>query len=425
MIGKSISKPQSLVLNSESSIKLHTVSILTSLCTNDAAINLSTTSVIYQLQPPTIYQPQTIQIPSQNLLDRSRQWNSGASHPQNPNFQDYLSLLVTPEDASPSNQESTQKQQTLTSNIPPATVTNNKLLAAIFPFEIKEPSSTPLFSGAALDEKPITAMYTDAKVDSQFIKLILNSGSAGSCQVDQTASTRIITANGATKIPIGKIDDFSFEVNSIMTPIKVLVKEATQYQALVGNDWLSKVNATLDWNTQELQLTYQGQDIHVLATCGHFKTPPREKLLIKLEEEKEKPTWKAYQEEPSSWEWKKEKRKGKEREEENTQANNTYIPYTYSQQQSSTYHRSKLICIDCSKKLLSMGACCGDDEEYQMAPKFYCHACPCGETFFDEGMWNNIPGRGKTCDVSCQYMILINDWVKKETPIEATWRRAI
>ncbi|KAG9286840.1 hypothetical protein G9A89_012390 [Geosiphon pyriformis] len=95
--------------------------------------------------------------------------------------------------------------------------------------------------------------------------------------------------------------------------------------------------------------------------CGHFKTPPREKLLIELEEEKKKPTWKAYQvswtdadynkllsilswnnnpkrkqkekltweiddltwtnneqEEPSSWKWKEEKRKGKEREEENT-----------------------------------------------------------------------------------------------------------
>ncbi|KAG9287702.1 hypothetical protein G9A89_004105 [Geosiphon pyriformis] len=40
---------------------------------------------------------------------------------------------------------------------------------------------------------------------------------------------------------------------------------------------------------------YQSQHIHVPAMCGPFKTPPREKLLIKLEEEKEKPTWEAYQ----------------------------------------------------------------------------------------------------------------------------------
>ncbi|KAG9289667.1 hypothetical protein G9A89_014402 [Geosiphon pyriformis] len=89
-------------------------------------------------------------------------------------------------------------------------------------------------------------MYTNVKVDGHSIKLILDSGSAGSIitqqlmdqlghRVDWAASACIITADGVTKTPIGKIDDFPFEVNSIITPIKVLVIEATQYQALVGN----------------------------------------------------------------------------------------------------------------------------------------------------------------------------------------------
>ncbi|KAG9291292.1 hypothetical protein G9A89_021794 [Geosiphon pyriformis] len=34
--------------------------------------------------------------------------------------------------------------------------------------------------GAALEEKLITAMYTNAKINGQVIKLILDSGSAGS-----------------------------------------------------------------------------------------------------------------------------------------------------------------------------------------------------------------------------------------------------
>ncbi|KAG9286235.1 hypothetical protein G9A89_014221 [Geosiphon pyriformis] len=29
--------------------------------------------------------------------------------------------------------------------------------------------------------------------------------------------------------------------------------------------------------------------------CNHFKTSPREKLLIELKEKKKKPTWEAYQ----------------------------------------------------------------------------------------------------------------------------------
>ncbi|KAG9296659.1 hypothetical protein G9A89_009918 [Geosiphon pyriformis] len=169
-----------------------------------------------------------------------------------PKFKSKLILLVIPEDATINNSEFNPPQTTLTNNIPPATVTKNESLAAIFLFELEKTINSPLFSGTALEEKLITAMYTDAKVDD--------------CQVDRTASTRIITANRVIKTLIREIDNFPIEVNSIIVPIKVLVIEATQYQALVP------------------------------ATCGHFKpiimpsTPP-----IKFEEKKVKPTWEVYQ----------------------------------------------------------------------------------------------------------------------------------
>ncbi|KAG9303931.1 hypothetical protein G9A89_005841 [Geosiphon pyriformis] len=91
----------------------------------------------------------------------------------------YLSLLVTPEDV-PSNNQKTNHTPTPTNNISPAIITENELLDTIFPFELKELLVMPLFSGATLEKKPITVMYTDAKVNSHFIKLILDSGSAGS-----------------------------------------------------------------------------------------------------------------------------------------------------------------------------------------------------------------------------------------------------
>ncbi|KAG9290663.1 hypothetical protein G9A89_011626 [Geosiphon pyriformis] len=144
------------------------------------------------------------------------------------------------QDATTNNSESNPPQTTLTNNILPVTVTENESLTAIFPFKLEETINSPLFSGTALEEKPITVMYTDAKVDGHSIKLILDSGSAGSiitrqlinqlgCQVDCTASARIITADRVTKTPIEKIDDFSIEVNGIIVPIKILVIKATQY----------------------------------------------------------------------------------------------------------------------------------------------------------------------------------------------------
>ncbi|KAG9302274.1 hypothetical protein G9A89_008765 [Geosiphon pyriformis] len=67
------------------------------------------------------------------------------------------------------------------SNIPPATITEDTTLAAIFPFDIDNLNTHSLFSGAAINQdKPITALYTDAKVREIDIKLILNSRSASS-----------------------------------------------------------------------------------------------------------------------------------------------------------------------------------------------------------------------------------------------------
>ncbi|KAG9302793.1 hypothetical protein G9A89_009570 [Geosiphon pyriformis] len=92
-----------------------------------------------------------------------------------------------------------------------------------------------------------------------------------------------------------------------------------------------------------------------------------------------------------------------------------------------------------------MGVCCADNKEYQMATKFYCHAylvehfgrlkqvrkwdntpcLACRETLPNEGMWNNIPKQGGMCDEMCQYTILINDWICKDTLIDDVWKRVL
>ncbi|KAG9297090.1 hypothetical protein G9A89_019371 [Geosiphon pyriformis] len=177
---------------------------------------------------------------------------------------------------------------------------------AIFLFEFEELSQIPLFSRATLKEKPITAMYTNAKVDGQAIKLILDSGSVGSiiirqlinqlsCQVNYVASAKIITANGTTKMLIGEINEFLFKINGLIMSIKVLVMEVIQYQALVDNNWLFKTNTILDWTTQELQFSQNSQHMQVPVMCEHFKVFSRNQLLIELKEVKEKPIWKVYQ----------------------------------------------------------------------------------------------------------------------------------
>ncbi|KAG9306911.1 hypothetical protein G9A89_000779 [Geosiphon pyriformis] len=176
---------------------------------------------------------------SSNQLSGTCQWSLGTKYTQNPSSQNYLSLLVTPEDVTSNNTKPNHKQ-TLTSNILPVTIINDKSLTAIFSFELEELTFTFLFNRVMLKEKPIIIIYTDAKIDGHPIKLILNSKSADSIitqqfmdqlgyQVDHAASARIITADRATKTPIGKINDLPIEINGIIVFIKVLVIEAMQY----------------------------------------------------------------------------------------------------------------------------------------------------------------------------------------------------
>ncbi|KAG9288480.1 hypothetical protein G9A89_015686 [Geosiphon pyriformis] len=139
-------------------------------------------------------------------------------------------------------------------------------------YQVNNTNESPflLSNAVANEQKAITAMYTEAEVEGKPICLILNSGSAGSIityqliqqlkrNVDRPAQIVIVTADGMKKTPVGEIDNFLFTLDGITISVKVLVMDAPQYQALVGNDWLQKANANLNWETQELTISYQGQ----------------------------------------------------------------------------------------------------------------------------------------------------------------------
>ncbi|KAG9298504.1 hypothetical protein G9A89_016501 [Geosiphon pyriformis] len=332
------------------------------------------------------------------------------------------SLLVTPENATPNNQE---LKQTPTSNILPATIMENKSLDTIFPFELKELSTMPLFSEAALEEKPITAMYTDVKIDGHPIKLILDS----SCQVDRTASARIITADRVTKTPISEINDLPIEINGIIIPIKVLIIEATQYQALV-----------------------------VPATCGHFKTTNTMAPLIDFEEEKPKPTWEHNKLPPIlSWDnngkgkqtnkltWKTNNLTWTDNKQKEKRKKKCHQPPPFVILTPTTLHNNLIINDQGLYTLIAARNCCQwahavvmmrNTTPQQSSTVVHAYSNVLDDqrgkenritnlTLLDEGMWNDILKHRGTCNVSCQYTILISNWVRKETPIEAAWRRAV
>ncbi|KAG9293608.1 hypothetical protein G9A89_005611 [Geosiphon pyriformis] len=162
--------------------------------------------------------------------------------------------------------------------IPPARIAENANLSDIFPFEFEANESSFLLSNTATNEqKAITAMYTEAEVEGKTICLILDT------------QTVIVTADDMKKTPVGEINNFPFTLDGITILVKVLVMDTPQYQALVENNWLQKANANLNWETQELTISYQGQHAWVPAICGIFNKHSKKAPAFEFELEEEKP----------------------------------------------------------------------------------------------------------------------------------------
>ncbi|KAG9289796.1 hypothetical protein G9A89_015376 [Geosiphon pyriformis] len=284
----------------------------------------------------------------------------------------YLSLLITLEDAASNKQETNQKP--LTHNILPAASTKDELLAAIFSFKLEKITSVLLFSRAALGTKPITAMYTDAKVN-----------------VDRTASAKIITADGATKTSISEIDNFPFEVNGIIVPIKT--------------------NAILDWTMQELQLkayqvSWADDNYNKLLPILSWDDNNNEKR-----KQREEHTWgttiNAWTNNNQSellptinWE---EKGKGKKKKENKTQPKDgqVYTPF------ASHYHSHHLFHLNA--KTVERNSHSWEHRSCQMKTTGHEHIITANCAIANATDIQSAKTR--TCDASCQYTILISDWM--------------
>ena len=108
------------------------------------------------------------------------------------------------------------------------------------------------------------SMFCLAQVDNQTVQLILDSGSAGSVisqkflqklkrKIDKPSVINMIGINGDKKQALGEISNLPITIQNQVLPANVVVSEATGYDLLVGNDWLTKYQANLSWERLEAE----------------------------------------------------------------------------------------------------------------------------------------------------------------------------
>ncbi|KAG9291796.1 hypothetical protein G9A89_012081 [Geosiphon pyriformis] len=279
--------------------------------------------------------------------------------------------------------------------IPPARIAENANLSDIFSFEFEANESPFLLNNAAANEqKAITAIYTEAEAEGKPICLILDT--------------------------------------------------------LVKNDWLQKANSNLNWETQELTISYQGQHAWIPATYNIFNKCSKKAPAFEFELEKEKLIIETFMALESTSNW------ADETEQQYFSTNNslkTKEPVTPGWNISYSKPEPQKQCSyiplkykDCHKKLSSMGACISSEEEYGNHICYYCKSChqeqwkhlvkrsgkwnrtpclTCREQLPDECDWIDVVFREGVCNQTCQYALLISEKVIRGIPFDAAYNSTL
>ncbi|CAG8630808.1 25675_t:CDS:2, partial [Gigaspora margarita] len=110
-----------------------------------------------------------------------------------------------------------------------------------------------------------TSMYCEAQVKDHPILLILDSGSSGcvvsanflkevGVSIDRPSTVLMVGIHGKQKRPLGEVDEFLITVGGKTITSKAVVSEVENYAVIVGNDWMKKARARLDWKECELMI---------------------------------------------------------------------------------------------------------------------------------------------------------------------------
>ena len=157
------------------------------------------------------------------------------------------------------------------------------------------------------NEHKTTAMKCEVYVGKEAVTAIVDSGAATSIITkslmkklnyapDQSSKLVIVTANGARIKALGEISNLPININHMKIPTNVQVLEPKDDVLILGNDWLSKVKASLDWHDQTLTIHFKGRRERVAITyLNEDLVPPPQDDYEEEEEEYENTQWEDYQ----------------------------------------------------------------------------------------------------------------------------------
>ena len=151
-------------------------------------------------------------------------------------------------------------------------------------------------------EHRTTAMKCEILVGREAVTAIVDSGAATSIitkplmkelgyKPDKPSNLMIVTANGQRTKALGEVSDLPINVNYLKIPTNVQVLESKDKVLILGNDWLKRIRASIDWHEQTMTIHYKGRRERIPITCINEELVPPTQDNYEDDEEYEQNDW--------------------------------------------------------------------------------------------------------------------------------------
>jgi hypothetical protein len=137
------------------------------------------------------------------------------------------------------------------------------------------------------EEDEHTSLTATCQVEDVVVTTVIDTGSGVSIvskpmmdrlgwEIEAETKRRFIVADGHKAVPLGRIFNVPIKFGPVTLPVHVLVVDTDSYDLVIGMDWLTKANATIDTNAMKMRIEIRGRRFEVPVNSRRGVRPKME-----------------------------------------------------------------------------------------------------------------------------------------------------
>ncbi|CAB5179541.1 unnamed protein product [Rhizophagus irregularis] len=144
-------------------------------------------------------------------------------------------------------------------------------------------------------ERAEEALYGEAIVYGQPVNVLIDSGAVGCIiskrfldkvnkGIELPTNIKIIDVTGQKSSPLGMVQQVPVQMRDIKVYVNMIVTNSAEYNVLLGNEWLKKVNANIDYGQNTITIKYEGIQQQIPVTCSQKLDPTKYTVIDPVDE---------------------------------------------------------------------------------------------------------------------------------------------